>query len=227
MTLPARAKQILIKHFVAVLLLGCATPNHFILDAYAQAVPPVLREPAAGVFLVANKTLGDANFARSVVLLTDYSFAGAIGLIINRSSNVTVVSMVPSLEGLENPETKLHFGGPLNLRSVRVLVGSSMKIESFDRLLKDVYFVNDTAVLRSLLEGDRSNTDRVIKYYAGYAAWSPGQLDREIARGDWYLTAADADTVFTQDIESVWPEFIEKLAGTWVLLENTPIVGKR
>jgi putative transcriptional regulator len=61
---------------------------------------------------------------------------------------------------------------------------------------------------------------RMMRYYAGYAAWSPGQLQQEIARGDWRLIAADINTVFADDVEVIWQNFAEQLVGTWVLLDN-------
>jgi len=192
--------------------------------ASAETFPRTVREPQRGVLLVADKSLVDPNFSHTVVLLTDHRIVGSIGLIINRSSSVGVVSTLPELTGLEESETKLRFGGPMQIRSVRLLVNSPVEIPSAEHLFEDVYFVNSTTLLRSLLGDKHSSASTVaINYYAGYAGWSSGQLAAEIARGDWHLIKADTATIFQRNPDVIWRDLIEKLEGTWVLMENTVI----
>jgi putative transcriptional regulator len=162
----------------------------------------------------------DPNFAQTVVLLTDHSVLGSIGLVINRTSDVSVVTSMPELQGLEDDTNKLRIGGPLAIHSIRLLVSSAQDINFAVRLLDGVYFVNSTASLRALLVDTPPARKPVINYYAGYAAWRPGQLGTELARGDWHLIKGDPATIFEHDSETMWDEFIEKLAGTWVLMEN-------
>jgi putative transcriptional regulator len=179
-----------------------------------------IREPARGVLLVANSRLRDANFSRSVVLLTDHGPDGSVGLIINKQSSVAITTIIPGLEALESPETNLHFGGSLSIRSVRILVRSPVEIDSSERIIQGVYFINSIEVLRGLLEKDKSIASQTMKYFAGYAAWSPGQLDAELAQGDWHMATASETTVFSKDVDGIWMELVEKLEGTWVLLDN-------
>jgi putative transcriptional regulator len=47
-----------------------------------------------------------------------------------------------------------------------------------------------------------------FRVYAGYAGWMPGQLDLEVARGDWHILQADADTIFEKELSDIWPELI-------------------
>ncbi|MFT4580513.1 MAG: putative transcriptional regulator [Gammaproteobacteria bacterium] len=205
---------------LVALLLECAISGLPISRVYAESIPQVVRDPARGVFLIATKNLRDGNFSNTVVLLTDHRSVGSVGLIINRASNVSVTSIVPDLRSLGSSDAKLHFGGPVSLHSVRILVNSPVDVPSSERLMKNLYFVNSIAVLRSLLKSDEVIATRMMRYYAGYAAWSPGQLQQEIARGDWRLIAADINTVFADDVEVIWQNFAEQLEGTWVLLDN-------
>ena len=186
----------------------------------ADFPPSIEREPRRGIFLVADRSLADPNFSRTVVLLTYHGITGSIGLIINKSSSVGMISILPELEGLADPQAKLRFGGPLELHSVRLLVSSASEIQNAEQLFKDVYFVNSTTTLQSLLTNKASKPGSIINYYAGYAGWNSGQLPAEIARGDWHLIKADAATIFERDNVTIWDEFIEKLEGIWVLMEN-------
>jgi len=188
-------------------------------EVQADSFPTIVHEPSRGVFLVANESMVDPNFARTVVLLTDHGILGSVGLIVNRDSGVPVVSTIPELKGLERRTVTLRFGGPLEIASIRLLVNSDTEIASAYKLFDGVYFINSTSLLRALLADDSAHKP-TINYYAGYAAWNPGQLDSEVARGDWHIVKADPAMIFEHDPDSMWRELIEKLAGTWVLVDN-------
>lgn len=190
------------------------------LEAQSDDRPNVVREPQRGIFLVAAKSLSDPNFSRTVVLLTEHGLQGSIGLIINKTSSVSVVTTLPELAGLADEAAKIRFGGPLEIRSVRLLVSAARHIPSTRRLLPGVYFVNSTVTLQSLLADEAAGAQSAINYYAGYAGWIPGQLDAEIARGDWHLVKADKATIFEHDSATIWSELIKQLEGRWVLMDN-------
>jgi Uncharacterized ACR, COG1678 len=63
------------------------------------------------------------------------------------------------------------------------------------------------------LQGNR------IHGFAGHAGWGPGQLEHEIARGDWHVTAADATMVFEVKASAVWPKLIQQFSGEWTRRE--------
>lgn len=188
--------------------------------AAAVTFPELVREPARGVLLVANPALGDPNFAQTVVLITDHGILGSVGLVLNRASETSVVASIPGIADLEDADIMLRYGGPVGMNSIRLLVGSEHPIEAADQLLEGVYFVNTSALLRELLADAHGPADLTIRYYAGFAAWSPGQLEAEVARGDWYLVRGDASTIFAADTAQLWHELVETLAGLWVLGEN-------
>ena len=55
-----------------------------------------------------------------------------------------------------------------------------------------------------------------MRIYAGYAGWIPGQLDAELARGDWIVTPADTESIFEAPPDEVWQELMRRNAGRWV-----------
>ena len=79
--------------------------------------------------------------------------------------------------------------------------------------MDQVYAISSLEALDDLLKS--SDRDLDFRAYAGYAGWAPGQLDSEVARGDWYVIAADVETVFTQDPEQVWQRLIERSTAQW------------
>ena len=44
--------------------------------------------------------------------------------------------------------------------------------------------------------------------YVGHAGWGGGQLDREIARGDWHVVEARDERVFVEDPQALWERLV-------------------
>ena len=160
----------------------------------------------AGVFLVATHRIIDPRFSQSVILLTQHSPQGAMGVIINRPTEHRLSDLLPEVEALEGQSDRLFFGGPVGVNAIVVLLQSAeeVELEHTERVFGDVYFSGNPEAFAYIL--GREKEDEAIRGYAGYAGWGPGQLEGEIARGDWSILGADAATVFEKEPSTVWQE---------------------
>ena len=77
----------------------------------------------------------------------------------------------------------------------------------------DTRFVNSNmamstgvSVLKAIADGrgPRNNL-----FALGYSGWSAGQLEGEIARGDWFSAPTDEDLIFNDDVDGMW----ERVSG--------------
>jgi putative transcriptional regulator len=170
--------------------------------------------PAKGVFLVASETLNDPNFSQTVVLLLEYDDGGAVGLIINRPTEVSLASLLPEEEDLKHRRESVFIGGPVGRTQLFLLLRSSSRPRQSQRIVEEVYASTSLSALREILAEQSAMAD--FQAYAGYSGWGPGQLDRELMRGDWLIAPGDSETVFDKAADSIWPELIEKNRGTWV-----------
>ena len=80
-----------------------------------------------------------------------------------------------------------------------------------------VYLGSNAKRLKALLERDKPLEG--LRIYAGHAAWAPGQLETEVARGFWKSARPDARSIFATRPETLWPELIRRAAATPVRLE--------
>jgi putative AlgH/UPF0301 family transcriptional regulator len=79
---------------------------------------------------------------------------------------------------------------------------------SGNHLFADVYTISSERLLQNALHaGTDANAFRV---YLGYAGWGPGQLEREVEAGGWWVFPADAKNVFDAHPETLWTRLIEK-----------------
>ena len=181
---------------VALLLALCATTHH------VRAQPS---EAATTIFLLARSELRDPNFARSVVVVMNNLGPAPAGLVVNRPTRLSVSQLFPDVEGLARRDDKVYFGGPVQVRSaVSFLFRSDVEPENAARVLDGVYLSADRKLLRTLLARDEPMEG--LRIFIGFSGWSPGQLEAEIARGDWTLAPPDADTLFGHASERPWPD---------------------
>lgn len=166
---------------------------------------------AAGRFLVAGEHLRDPNFAKTVVLLLNYGERGARGVIINRRSNVKLAAVFPRISGLHQRPDTVYIGGPVARNQLLILLRADRPSRRAEHVVHDIYVSTNQQVLVDAL-----NEAGSVHVYAGYAGWAPGQLDHEVARGDWHVLPADAETVFSETPREVWQQLIDKGAVQWL-----------
>ena len=178
--------------------------------------PSAFAEEAPGtksIFLVAKKGMPDPFFGDAVVLVTNAAVA-PIGVIINKRLDVPLAKALPHAETLKDRDDRLYFGGPVQSRDVVYIFRSKEPVENAMRLFDGVYMTGSREILDGLLA--RDNPLEGLRIYAGHAGWSPGQLEGEIARGDWDLLPADEASIFTSKPENLWVEMRRRVSATKV-----------
>ena len=187
--------------------------------------PPLLTQQeneqvrlARGVFLIAKKSMPDPNFAGTVLLITQYEDTGTVGLVLNRPLDRSALDILPELKELGPDSSRLFLGGPVRLNSLRILVQTDADLGDYHSVVGNIFQIDDLRGVRSLL--GRELGQLRIRLYAGYAGWYPGQLEREMLRGDWHLARADTSLIFTDDPESLWEKLIEQEDVQWVSREE-------
>jgi putative transcriptional regulator len=178
---------------------------------------PAERGLSEGKFLVASRKVKDPRFSETVILLVQYGFHGAVGLIINRPTEVKLSTIWPDIAGLKDRNETLFIGGPMGMKQMMLLIQSGRRPADAHDVFNDVYASTSMTTLRQLTD-DPVKGER-FKAYTGYSGWAAGQLDREISRGDWHVMDADARTIFEKDPSEVWQELIRRLSGDWIITE--------
>lgn len=173
--------------------------------------PDALR---GGRFLVASPALRDPNFAQSVVLLVRHDERGTVGLIVNRRLTLALEDALPDLERKPGASAPLHEGGPVETDSLVLLLHEREPLPGATPVLDGVQFSRSREVLELAVERSAER----FRAYVGHAGWGPGQLDDELARGDWYVLPANAASIFETDPDNLWetlvpPDATRRAAG--------------
>ena len=173
-----------------------------------------MAESLRGSLLIAGPQLLDPNFRRTVVLVADHGDEGAMGVILNRPSGMSVADAAPDLEPLVGPATPIFAGGPVQPTSGVVLAEIT---EADEPIVEDVVLVPGLNELADLIDGAGR-----VRVFAGYAGWGPGQLEDEMARDDWIVEPARSDDVFSDSPETLWESVLERKGGQFALVARMP-----
>jgi putative transcriptional regulator len=173
-------------------------------------------ESLRGQLLIAGPGLVDPNFWRTVVLVGEHSEEGALGVVLNRSSETPVEEAVPELAMLAEGMGTVHVGGPVQPSAVVVLADFAEPDVAGALVLDSVGF------LPSEVEPDSLGELRRARVYVGYAGWGPGQLDGELEDGSWIVEPAMPDDVFTDDPEGLWSAVLRRKGGPFGVLATMP-----
>jgi putative transcriptional regulator len=161
-----------------------------------------------GKLLVASREIGDPNFAETVILLVHYDTEGAVGLMLNRRTDIPISRVLAQLKSAKDLSDPVYMGGPVETPSVFALLRSANKSDGAETVFGDVNWITSKAALEKTIS---SHPDRdVFHVYLGYAGWTASQLRTEVRLGSWFIFQADGQTVFSANPDSLWRQMIKK-----------------
>ncbi len=156
-------------------------------------------------FLVAMPGLEDPNFNHSVALLCEHNDQGALGLIINRPTDLKLADM---LEHLKLPHAALgasgpivYWGGPVQQERGFVVHTGPDRWESTLNIGEKLFITTSRDILDGIGKGEGPADYIVI---LGYAGWGAGQLEDEVLQNSWLNTPVDRAILFQTPIGERW-----------------------
>ncbi len=158
-----------------------------------------------GHLLIAAPNLIDPNFFRTVILVVQHNAEGALGLVLNRATGTAIreawrqVGASPCLR-----EDVLYHGGPCE--------GPLMVVHSGEEgmqtaITADLFFCTEKDEVEQVINSGQGQA----RFFVGYAGWSAGQLENEMAVGSWLTLKATAEHVFGEDIH-LWENATRQVA---------------
>lgn len=172
-----------------------------------------------GRLLVATPNLEDPNFERTVVLVLEHGDEGALGVVLNRPSDLDLAEPLPEWARAAAHPPVVFIGGPVSPSAAVCLarVGGPDAALGWEPVLGPVGTLD--------LDGDPDEAiARIdeIRVFAGYAGWGPGQLESEIAAGGWFVVDADASDPLSPAPENLWATVLRRQKGTLALFAAYP-----
>jgi putative transcriptional regulator len=163
-----------------------------------------------GQLLVAMPQLEDANFHRTAVLLCENTSQGSMGIVINRPLPFQLDKVYEGqpFETKEKSDEPVHYGGPVQPEVGFIIFEGSELDHDAMKVTDDIALGTSIEILKDISEG--KGPQRFI-FALGYAGWSGGQLEAELARNDWLVVPVDASLLFDVPAPERWEHAIRTL----------------
>lgn len=165
----------------------------------------------APALLVAMDLVLDPNFRRSVVLVLEHEVdQGALGLIVNRPSDLSMAQLCENLEMAwrGDREACADWGGPVGENQGWVLLDDdAARGLEVVTLTPGLHWTRSQEALRRVAE----LPDLRARVFLGYAGWAPGQLEREIAEGSWLVVPVSPALLFEESHDRIWEQAVRSL----------------
>lgn len=171
-----------------------------------------------GKLLLDSGELRGSFFNRSVVLICQHDAQGAFGLVLNQPSPNKIGEMLVADLPEAIKEKSLFLGGPVQTSALSYLHS--------DVFLPEANVMTNLSLGHSLEElvdlGNSFAPAQQIRLFAGYAGWSPGQLESELKRKAWLTHPASIDLVFRDDPNDLWNEILRVKGWKYRLIGSAP-----
>ena len=177
-------------------------------------------ESTAGKILIATPAIGDGNFEQSVIYMLHHDPDGALGVIINRPTELQVGDLLPRWGDLASAPGAIFGGGPVEPDGF-IGVGRASGPQP-----DDVLVVDGTNVVTVDLDDDpvlaAAHIDR-LRLFRGYAGWGAHQLDTELSAGAWFTVASEPDDLWSENPAGLYEQVLRRQSGDIRWFANAPL----
>ena len=161
-------------------------------------------------FIIAMPSLNDPNFEQSVSYICEHNNEGAMGVVINRPTNLTFAELCEQLDieitDNDTANYPIYEGGPVEVDRGFILHTPIGDWESTLEVTKDIGLTMSQDIIEAIANGYSSdnNPPKHFMIALGYAGWSEDQIEDEIAANTWLNVPATEEILFHTPAENRW-----------------------
>jgi len=199
-------------------LFSVQTSRAMSVTTHGRIVDSIDSVPKPGVLLVAPPMMHDPNFRRTVVYLCEHTPEGSFGLILNRPLGLRLEALVQNFEG---HDVSIGKGGPVQTDTLHFIHTCGDAVPNGILIDNGIYWGGEFEVVKSMIEAGQA-TSEDVRFFLGYAGWSPGQLADEIELGGWIIAPGVEQDIFGTDPDAIWRNVLRRKGGEYAVLSNFP-----
>jgi putative transcriptional regulator len=175
-------------------------------------------ESLKGKLLIATPSLADPNFERTVVLILEHGDEGALGVVLNRASEVDLSVPLPEWAPFAAEPSVVFVGGPVGQGSMIALArAEGAPGTTWAPVLGPIGVLDlgsDADDVGDQLSG--------LRVFHGYAGWAAGQVEGEIEEGAWFVVDADPEDALAASPDDLWRAVLRRQPGRLSMFANFP-----
>ena len=168
-----------------------------------------------GSLLVSHPNLTDANFCKSVIFLASQDpEEGSFGVILNRPAGRTVGDVLPNQPIGALARIPVFLGGPVGHDQL-VFAAFRWHPESERMECRHHLLIPDAQEAC-----DEEHT--IVRAFIGYAGWSKGQLEGELAQRAWLVGKPGRDVLAAEKLPALWRDLTSSFGPWFKLIAEAP-----
>jgi len=181
--------------------------------------PSSKAELAVGKVLLSEPFLSDAYFGRKAVLLCEHNDEGSFGFVLN---NFVQVDLNELLDELPDWEAKISLGGPVKHSNLYYL-HTKAEAPGAVMVMDGLFMGGDFEWLKTVIDEGKVDENE-LRFFIGYAGWTPGQLESEIKSHSWFVTETTIENIMDTRVEeeTLWKQLIEDMGAGFGHIANAP-----
>ncbi len=173
---------------------------------------------SGSVLLAEPSIIGDSQFQRSVILITEYKKSGVIGFITNKPLSYTISEILPDV----TEEFRIYCGGPVEKENLYFLHTCPELIPNSIQVCGEIHWGGDFSVVADLII-NKKITPSDIKFFLGYTGWHDNQLHEEVNNNSWIVqNDICAKPLIKDNTDCYWKKSLNSLGGEYMLWSNAP-----
>lgn len=178
------------------------------------------RKPEKGSLLLSDPFLSDNYFTRSLVLLCDHNDEGSFGFVLNNYIDIDLHKLHPQFPKIES---KIALGGPVDKQSIFYIHDFGSDIDASIPIADGLYFGGDFDQIVQKINDNIDNNKRV-RFFLGYAGWSPNQLIEEFDANSWIVVEDfSKKEILDTDLENSWKMYMNRQGGKFKIMSTFPL----
>ena len=156
-------------------------------------------------FIIAMPSLQDGNFSESVTYICEHDENGALGITINRPSEISLAEILSQLQlNISSDhiidQTVLN-GGPVQIDRGFILHSPTGNWDSSLKVTSSIAVTTSQDIMQAIANNEGPEKSLIA---LGYAGWGPGQLEYELSENAWLSCPATEEILFNTPLEKRW-----------------------
>ena len=182
--------------------------------------PPLSpQKPDRGCVLISGPFMHDDYFTRSVVLITEHHEEGTVGFVLNNFAPrrlEVAVEQETEIKGL------ISIGGPVEPQMLCFLHTAGNVIPDAEHVTGNIFSGGNFREVKKMLKNGTLDYSQ-FRFFMGYAGWSIGQLEDEIAENSWVLAGHIPDELLFSPNKNLWTLAVHTLGQSYRAWLHAPL----
>lgn len=171
-----------------------------------------------GRVLISEPFLSDQYFKRSIVYLTEHNEEGSLGFVLNKPLEIHIGEVVEDFPEADFP---ISVGGPVSNNTVHFIHTVGDKIPGSVEVTGNLWWGGDFDTVKDLIASGIVGKDE-LRFFLGYAGWSPGQLDDELNKNAWLVGQISTRMVMEGIDPKFWSDTLARYNNKYRAWANFP-----